>query len=265
MEISAVMKKRIEEIISKEKRIDDRGLVESRELEIELGISSKAEGSAQVKLGDTEVLAGIKLDLVEPFKDSPDAGVLTVNAELSPLASDRFESGPPGVKTIELARLIDRGLRNSECIDFKKLCVKEGEKVWSLAVDIYPINDAGNLIDASAIASIAALSVAVFPEVKDDKVQYGELTNKKVPFTNLPITVTVYKVDGKFIIDPTTEEEDASVARVTFTFTYPNEDLHSMQKVGDELSEDELLEMEDIALKEGKKLNARITSILKKA
>ncbi len=265
MEISTVMKKRIEELISKGKRIDGRDLEEFRDLKIELGVSGKAEGSAQVKLGDSEVIAGIKLDVVEPFKDSQDEGVLIVGAELSPLASDRFESGPPGIQTIELARLVDRGLRNSECIDFKKLCVKEGEKVWSLAVDIYPINDAGNLIDASAIASIAALSQAVFPEYKDEKVNYGELTNKKIPFTNLPITVTVYKIDSKFVVDPTTEEEDASVARVTFTFTYPNEELHSMQKVGEELSESEILEMEDIALKEGKKLNTKISNLLKKA
>jgi exosome complex component RRP42 len=263
MEISTVMKKRIEELISKGKRIDDRSLIESRNINIELNLSSKAEGSALVKLGDTEVMAGIKLDLVEPFKDSQDEGVLTVNTELSPLASDRFEMGPPGIQAIELARLVDRGIRNSECIDFKKLCVKEGEKVWSVAIDLYPVNDAGNLIDACGIASIAALSNAFFPEVKDDKIQYGELTSKKLQMNNLPITITIYKVNEHFIIDPTTEEEDTSTARLTFTFTFPDENLHSMQKVGQELSEKEILEMLELALKEAKKLNTKISSLLK--
>jgi exosome complex component RRP42 len=189
---------------------------------------------------------------------------LTVGAELSPLASNRFESGPPGIQTIELARLVDRGIRNAECIDTKKLCVKEGEKVWSVSIDIYPINDAGNLIDASALASVIALHNSFFPEIKDDKVQYGELSSKKLPMLNTPITITVYKVDEHFIIDPTTEEEDASIARVTFTFTFPEENLHSMQKVGEELSEQEILAMEELALKEGKKLNAKILSFLTK-
>lgn len=264
MEISKIMKKKIEELISKEKRIDERGLLEYREIEIKTGVSAKAEGSAWVKVGDTEVIAGVKLDVVEPYKDSPDSGNLAVGAELSPMASDRFELGAPDIQAIELARLVDRGVRNSECIDFKKLCVKEGEKVWSVMIDVYPINDAGSLIDVCNIAAISALKNAVFPEYKDEKVQYGELTKEKLPLKDLPITITVYKVDNKFLIDPLTEEEDASNTRLTFTITYPEGVINSMQKTGDELSEEEILEMRDIALKEGKKVHAKVMDILKK-
>lgn len=265
MEISKIMKKKIEELISKGKRIDARELHDYRNIEITLKISAKAEGSAWVKLGDTEVIAGVKTDAIEPYRDSPDEGVLAVAAELSPLASNRFESGPPQIQAIELARLVDRGIRNSEVIDFKKLCIKEKEKVWSVNVDIYAINDAGNLIDASFIAAVAALQNAFLPEYKDDQVQYGELSNKKLPLRNIPITVTVYKVDNKFVLDPVTEEEDASTTRLTFTITHPEEEINSMQKLGEELSEDEILEMRDIAMKESKKLHAKVQSLIKKA
>ena len=124
MEISKIMKKKIEELIEKGKRIDERELLEYRDIEIKTGVSAKAEGSAWVKVGDTEVIAGVKLDAVEPYRDSPDSGNLAVGAELSPMASDRFELGAPDIQAIELARLVDRGVRNSECIDFKKLCIK---------------------------------------------------------------------------------------------------------------------------------------------
>jgi exosome complex component RRP42 len=263
MEISKIMKKKIEELISKGRRIDERDLLEYRNLEIKTNVSAKAEGSAWVKLGDTEVIAGIKMDAIEPFRDSPDEGTLSVAAELSPLASDRFESGPPQIQAIELARIIDRGIRNSEVIDLKKLCIKEKEKVWSVAIDIYPINDNGSLIDASFIASIIALKESFMPEYKDDEVQYGELSNKKLPLKEMPITVTVYKIDNKFVLDPVTEEEDASNTRLTFTITFPSGTINAMQKTGQELSEEEILEMEEIALKEGKKLHNKVMSMTK--
>ena len=263
MEISKIMKKKIEELISKGKRIDERDLKEYRNLEIRTKISAKAEGSALVKLGDTEVIAGVKMDAIEPFRDSPDEGVLAVAAELSPLSSDRFESGPPGIQAIELARIIDRGIRNSEFIDMKKLCIKEKEKVWSVSLDIYPINDSGSLIDAAFIASVVALKEAFIPEYKDDEVQYGELSNKKLPLREMPINTTVYKIDNKFVLDPLTEEEDAANTRLSFTITYPSEVINAMQKTGQELTEEEILEMESIALKEGKKLHAKVLSLIK--
>jgi exosome complex component RRP42 len=263
MEISKIMKKKIEELISKERRIDKRDLKEYREISVKTNVSAKAEGSAWIKLGDTEVVAGIKMDAIEPYRDSPDEGVLSVGAELSPLSSDKFESGPPQIQAIELARIIDRGIRNSEFIDFKKLCIKEKEKVWSVALDIYPINDAGSLIDASFMASVIALKEAFFPEYKDDEVQHEELSNKKLPLKEMPIDVTVYKIGNKFVLDPVSEEEDASNTRLTFTITYPQETINAMQKTGQELSEEEILEMESIALKEGKKLHAKVLSLIK--
>lgn len=264
MEISTIMKKKIEEMIAKGIRLDNRALLEHRKLDISFNVSHNAEGSARVKLGDTEVIVGVKMDLVEPFKDSPDAGVLTIGAELYPLASDRFEMGAPSIQAIELARLVDRGIRNSECIDMKKLCVKEGEKVWSVMIDIYPLNDAGSLIDACFIASVAALYNTRMPVVKDEKVQYGELSKEKLPITCMPTTVTVYKVGNDFLIDPVENEEDASTARLTFTITVPEEEIHSMQKTGEDLSEEEILKMMDIALKEAKKLAPKVSAFLKK-
>ncbi len=76
------------------KRVDGRNFDEYRKIEIETGVVSKAEGSARVKIGNTQVMAGIKMDVGEPYSDSPDSGVMTTAAELIPLASPDFESGP---------------------------------------------------------------------------------------------------------------------------------------------------------------------------
>lgn len=166
METPNVTKRRIINHLSKGLRFDGRKPLEFRKLTIETGISKKAEGSARVRLGDTEVLVGIKMGLATPYPDSADQGMLMVSAELSPMASEKFEKGPPSITAITLARVIDRGIRECEVIDMKKLCIKEGEKVWSLFIDIYPINDAGNLIDAASLAAMAALKSAVFPKLE---------------------------------------------------------------------------------------------------
>ncbi|MBN1358060.1 RNA-binding protein, partial [Candidatus Bathyarchaeota archaeon] len=86
-----VKKKRITEILASGKRTDGRGLTEYREIQIESGVIERAEGSARVRLGKTEIIVGVKVGTGTPFADVPDKGVLTVNAELVPLASPNFE------------------------------------------------------------------------------------------------------------------------------------------------------------------------------
>ena len=106
------------------KRADGRRIDEYRNIEIETNIISKAEGSARVKIGNTQVIAGIKMDMGDPYSDTPDSGVMTTAAELIPLASPDFESGPPREDAIELARVVDRGIRESEIIEVDKLCIE---------------------------------------------------------------------------------------------------------------------------------------------
>jgi len=266
MDVSNLTKKRIEELLREDRRLDKRKPLEYREIFIETGISKNAEGSARAKIGDTEVLAGVKMGIMEPYTDSPDKGSLMVTVELSPIASENFESGPPTIRAIELARIIDRGIRESGFIDLKKLCVKKGELVWNVFIDIYPLNDDGNLIDAAALATIAALKEAVFPKLEDDKISYGEFTTKKLPLGNMPITITSYFVGDRFIVDPTTEEEESAKCRVSVAMTFDKEDyIHALQKSGDApLTEKQIDEALTIASREGKKLHAKVLSQLKK-
>ncbi|MEM2103207.1 MAG: RNA-binding protein, partial [Candidatus Bathyarchaeia archaeon] len=90
-----VKQKQIAQLIAHGKRLDGREPNDYRDIKIEVGVIEKAEGSARVKIGNTEVLVGTKVDVGEPFPDTPEEGVLTVNAELVPLASPSFETGPP--------------------------------------------------------------------------------------------------------------------------------------------------------------------------
>jgi len=57
-----VQQKRIAELVSSGKRLDGRGLTAYREIQVEVGVIERAEGSARVRLGKTEVMAGIKIE-----------------------------------------------------------------------------------------------------------------------------------------------------------------------------------------------------------
>jgi len=217
--IARVKQKRIAQLLSKGKRIDGRGLTDYREIKIETGLIERAEGSARVRLGKTEVLVGTKIEVGEPFSDVPNEGVLTVNAELVPLASPTFEPGPPNENAIELARVVDRGIRESKAIALEDLCIIPGKKVFIVFVDIYVLNHDGNLIDASALAALAAL---INTKTFNYEVKNGEIKikpgYKQLPIRNYPIAVTFAKINDKLIVDPWLEEENVMDARLTITF-----------------------------------------------
>ena len=218
--LTRVRLKQIEQLIEKSKRLDERGLGDYREIKIEQGLIEKAEGSARVLLGKTEVLVGVKVETGTPFPDIPNDGVMTVNAELVPLASPSFEPGPPDENSIELARIVDRGIRESKAIDTEKLCIEPGKKVFIVFVDIYVLNHDGNLIDASALAAVAAL---LNTKMANYEVKEGEVVIKQgytpLPMKSRPITVTLGKINNKLIVDPWLEEEQVMDARLSMAFT----------------------------------------------
>ncbi len=257
--VTKVRLRQIEQLIEKGKRLDDRGLLDTREIKIEQGIIEKAEGSARVFMGKTQILVGVKVGLGEPFSDTPNEGVLTVNAELVPVASPSFEPGPPDENSIELARVVDRGIRESKCIDNEKLCIEPGKKVFVVFVDIYVLDHGGNLIDASAIAAMAALLNTKMPnyEIKD-----GELKMKQgytpLALRSHPVTVTIGKISNKLITDPIAEEEQVMDSRITFA-TKEDGTICAIQKGGSGyFTPQQILEASKIALDKAAELRKKL-------
>jgi exosome complex component RRP42 len=257
--ITRVKQKQIAQLIAKGKRLDDRELTDYREIKLEQGIIERAEGSARVLLGKTEVMVGTKIETGEPFPDTPNEGVLTVNAELVPLASSTFEPGPPDENSIELARIVDRGIRESKAIDTEKLCIEPGKKVFVVFVDVYVLNHDGNLIDASALAAMAALLNTKMPNYE---VEEGEVKLKSgytpLPMKKCPITITFAKINDKLIVDPCLEEEQVMDARISIAID-DDGNICAIQKGGSGyFTQEQVLEAAEIAKEKAEEMRKKL-------
>ena len=231
--ISEIERNHIHFLLEQKKRTDGRDLTEFREITIETDYVQKAEGSAVVSVGSTKIIAGIKAILGSPFPDTPDTGVITTSAELSPLASSYFESGPPSEEAIELARVTDRAIRESHAIDLSKLCIIPGKQVWILFIDMYVLNDDGNLFDAAALAAMAALATTKIPKVKivsEDPLEIEILEElEPLKIDHYTVSTTSYKIGKYYVFDPNHKEDKISDARITFGFDEEDR-VVSMQK-----------------------------------
>lgn len=239
-------------------RSDGRKFDEWRQVSIDYDVSRSAEGSARVRFGGSEMLAGVKMGVEKPYPDTPDKGNLMVNAELVPLANPEFETGPPSDQSIEVARVVDRGIRESHALNPETLCIKSGEQVWSVIVDVVAINDEGNVLDAAGLAALAAITHARYPGIKDGKADYEVRTDKQVELSSLPLPVTVYKIGKHLIVDPLTEEEKAADARLTIT-TIGDGTVVALQKGGNTpLTVEEIDTMVGMAQEAARKLRAHL-------
>uniref|UniRef100_A0A0E0CLT2 Protein ECERIFERUM 7 n=1 Tax=Oryza meridionalis TaxID=40149 RepID=A0A0E0CLT2_9ORYZ len=238
----------IERALQSDLRVDGRRPFDFRRLKILFG---REDGSAEVQLGDTRVMGYATAQLVQPYKDRPNEGMLAIFTEFSPMADPAFEPGRPGESAIELGRVVDRGLRwspeiavwESRAVDMESLCVVAGKHVWSVRVDLHILDNGGNLIDAANIAALAALSTFRRPEctVGGEDGQQVTVHDPEVrdplPLTihHLPIAVTfAYFGEGNImVIDPTYKEEAVMGGRMTATIN-SNGDVCSIQKAGGE-------------------------------
>ena len=246
----------VKDLLSKGKRADGRKLDEYRRINVEKALYTNSEGSAIAHLGDTKVLAAVKFDVLTPFADRPNEGVVMCNAEFSPIAHPDFEPGPPDERSIELARVVDRGIRSANVVDAKKLFRSEG-KVLGVFIDLYTLDHTGNLTDAAALAAMAALKTAKVPKYEDEKLVRGEYAGK-LELNNTVVTTTFEKVGGKLLVDATNEEEVASEGRFTIATAEDNK-VAACQKSGKAgFSEQEFMDMIDVALQKHGELVQKI-------
>lgn len=213
----------LREMANKGVRLDGRGPLDKREIKIKTNVINHADGSASVSIGKTSVIAGVKVLPGEPYPDKPDEGSLVVNFEASDLASN-YSMDDKFVYSVEIGRVTDRAIRESKMIDMKKLIIEPGKQSLFVYVDIYAINNDGNLFDASNLAALAALLTTEYKiEGKDEKIKLP------IDLNLIPISTTFVKIDNQIFADPNQLEEDIADARITIGV---GDGINSIQKGG---------------------------------
>ncbi|MFB6470676.1 MAG: exosome complex protein Rrp42 [Vulcanisaeta sp. AZ3] len=247
-------------------RIDGRGLNDYRKLSISVGVVKTADGSSLVALGNTKVIAGVKVDVGKPFEDTPDEGGLIVNLEIAPTASPDVEPGPPDESAIEIARVVDRAIRHSGFLDFKSLSIVTGKHAWFLWVDIYVLNHDGNLVDASTIAAITAMMNTSLPKVELDptgnilRIDKSNRTPLSFNVDKLPLTVTHIKIGNVLMVDPTREEEYLSDG--TYMVGISSGNVVAIQKVNGAFTKDEINNIINDSVNQYTKLKDEILNMM---
>ncbi len=251
MQIRTVTGDYIKDLLASGAREDGRDMLDYRKIAIKTGAVPNAEGSADVTFGHTRVLVGVKIGAGSPMPDKPNEGNLITSAELLPLASESFETGPPSPEAIELGRVIDRGIRASGMLDMKSLFIEE-EKVWDVFVDVYVLNYDGNLFDAGTLAAVSALYTARMPKYEDQKViKEGNLG--RLGIKNTITSCTFAKIADNIVIDPDGNEEEFMESRITIA--NDENSIRAMQKgLSGSFTPKELESLMDITFDKSKEL-----------
>jgi exosome complex component RRP42 len=254
--LSEIRKDYLYNLVLKGERADGRKFDEYREISIEKNVISKAEGSARVKLGSSQVMVGVKMQPGEPFPDSPNRGVIITNAELVPLASPTFEPGPPNEVGIELARVVDRGVRESKAVDLDKMCIIPGKQVWVIFIDVHILDDCGNIMDASSLGAIAALLTTRVPASR-----FGLGEDYPLPVNDVPIATTAIEFGDVLMFDPDVDEESIANTKLTVISTADGS-ICGMQKSGPGmLTPEQAYRIVDIACQKAREIREKFLEV----
>ncbi|KAI9297258.1 hypothetical protein K502DRAFT_340293 [Neoconidiobolus thromboides FSU 785] len=198
--------------VAKGKRSDGRGKYDVREIQIVY--DKKVYGSVSIQLGKTKVLARTSCTVVTPRETRGSEGILKIFSELHPISNVKYELGKSSDEEIAISRFLEKTIKKSRALDLESLCIKAGEKVFEIRVDLHFNNHDGNLIDAGCLATLASLLHFRRPDVT---VQGDEFTihtaqeKALIPLTihHFPVSVTFafFNQGEQFVVDPTNIEE----------------------------------------------------------
>nr|CCA18471.1 exosome complex exonuclease RRP45like protein putati [Albugo laibachii Nc14] len=247
-------------------RTDGREMMQQRKISIQFRRNS-SQSQASLCLGNTRVLANVHGEIVTPFPDRPTEGFFNTSVDLSPMASQNFETGRPSSLSIELAKMIDRSIRDCRAFDTEALAILAGEKVWAIYCEVHVIDHDGNLTDAVQIASIAALMHFRRPDLSlelqkenEDIKNFEAYDTIPLSLHHIPLSVSfsymltrdnMDKNDGSssplFFMDPTSREEQVMNGVITFIFNSFRELCAVHKNGGAPISTEDILRCAQIA------------------
>ncbi|MAF36802.1 exosome complex exonuclease Rrp41 [archaeon] len=201
------------------KRFDGRGFEEIRKMSAEVGIISRAKGSARFQIGDTIAIAAVHgpRELHPRFLRKPDKGVLRCDYDMVSFSVSERKRPGSSRRSMEISHVTGKSIEP----------VLDLSKYPNTVIDVFitiPQANAG-----TRCAGICAASLA--------------LADAGIPMKDLVVAISVGKAGDKVVMDLTKEEEDHAegATDIPVAMTPRNGEYTLLQLDGD-ISKDELKE-----------------------
>jgi len=253
-------------------RVDGRACEDYRQMEVETDIVSNAAGSARIRLANTDVLVGVKVEISEVSADHPCEGILEFSVDCSANATPEFEGRGGEQLAMSISSMLTRAYSHPSCLDLSTLCIIPQQKCWILYVDILLLECGGNLFDVVSLAVKSALFNTKIPTLKvtvsEEEVPEIEVSDdpsacQRLNVAGAPCLVTLSKVGSCHIVDASMEEETCTLARLMVGVTETGEVTAMRKEGGGSLDPESIFEMMLSARSVGVTLNKSLMCTLR--
>lgn len=213
-------------------RPDGRHLAAVRDVRIMRNVlKDAAVGSAIVTAGHSRFLAGVTAEIAPPHPVAPTSGRIVVSVEFPQSCGVHASFREVGQDASSLAARTSVSLctifSNPEVIDLSQFCIRKGNAIWMLYVNVICLEYDGNAIDWALCSVTAALENTILPSIEwDSKYQWWRICNgemdrelsgelkeellwrgRPVELVGRPSSVTLSKVlENYWLVDPTLDE-----------------------------------------------------------
>lgn len=198
LEISEAEKMYVLHGVQDDVRVDGRSRKEMRPLKFETELVTHANGSAHLRLANTDVLVGVKAEL---NLETHQPCIIEFSVDCSANATPDFEGKGGDLLATELADTLAKAYKDKNVFDYSILQGPGDQFSWTLTVDILILEVGGNLFDAVSMAVKAALFSTTIPRVNIATVDGGkpELEITDDPLDGHKLDVSKSPVLGKIV------------------------------------------------------------------
>ncbi|PVD21192.1 hypothetical protein C0Q70_19360 [Pomacea canaliculata] len=252
-------------------REDGRSCDDYRQMELETGLISNTSGSARLRLANTEILVGIKVELEEPKPEKPDTGRLEFFVDCSANATPEFEGRGGEDLATEIMNFLSHSYSSETVLDLKSLCLVPSKLCWVFYVDVLLLECGGNLFDAASIAVKAALfntkipNVSISQESEDTELNVSDdpYDVKRIDVSRTPCIITLSKIGHCHVVDASQKEEACCLARLMMAVTAEGNVTAMVKEGSGSLDPSSVSDMMQSGKKIGQELNYKLLEKLK--
>lgn len=173
------------EYVKNGKRLDGRKVDELRPIKMQVGVLSRADGSAYLEWGQNKVLVGVygPKEALPKHKQNPYKALVRYTYRMATFSVPDRKNPRPARREVEISKVSGEALEKAIFL----------EKFPNTAIEIYV-----EILDSNAGTRAAALTAASLA-----------VADAGIPMRDLVCSVGVGKAGGEIILDLNKEEEDA--------------------------------------------------------